>query len=171
MVKLAQRYAKATQSSNLKSDDYHFDTDKLAAVALSGGAGFGNLLFRVKFANDATSYVRLAEEWEWEVKKRAALAGWPLHVKEAAVAKAALKYWLNDLCPVCGGKGVRKMEFVDILSDDPCDTCEGSGKRPIECADQIRRYAVEMVFVLEEIMIAAGRNAMRKLASDMDLGA
>jgi DnaJ-class molecular chaperone len=169
MVKLAQRYAKATQSSNLKSDDYHFDTDKLAAVALSGGAGFGNLLFRVKFANDATSYVRLAEEWEWEVKKRAALAGWPLHVKEAAVAKAALKYWLNDLCPVCGGKGVRKMEFVDILSDDPCDTCEGSGKRPIEADPRIHSHVAAMVLVLEAMTITAGSNAMRKLAADMDL--
>jgi hypothetical protein len=170
MVKLAQKYARATQSSNLKNDGYHFDTDKLAAVALSGG-GFGNLLFRVKFANDATSYVRLAEAWEWEVKKRAALARppWPMHIKEANVAKAALKYWLNDLCPVCGGKGVSKMEFVDVLSDDPCDHCEGSGKRPMECADQIRRYAVEMVYVLEEITIAAGSQAMRKLASDMDL--
>lgn len=167
MVKLAQKYAKATQSSNLKSDDYHFDTDKLAAVALSGGAGFGNLLFRVKFANDATCYVRLAEAWEGEVSKRS--AGWPTHVKPAAVAKAALKYWLNDLCPCCGGKGVRKMEFVDILSDDPCEVCEGSGKRPMDCADQIRRYAVDMVFVLEEITIAAGSQAMRKLASDMDL--
>lgn len=171
MVKLAQKYARATQSSNLKNDDYHFDTDKLAAVALSGGAGFGNLLLRVKYANDVTSYVRLAEAWEWHVKILAATTkpAWPPHVKADAVAKAALKYWLNDLCPVCGGKGVSKMEFVDVLSDDACDHCEGSGKRPMECADQIRRYATEMVYVLEEITIAAGSRAMRKLASDMDL--
>lgn len=171
MVKLAQRYARATQSSNLKSDAFHFDTDKLAAVALSGGAGFGNLLLRVKYANDATSYVHLAEAWEWHVKVLAATArpAWPQHIKADAVAKAALKYWLNDLCPVCGGKGVKKMEFVDVLSDDPCDHCEGSGKRAMDCADQIRRHAVEMVHVLEEITIAAGSQAMRKLASDMDL--
>lgn len=167
MVKLAQRYAKATQSSNLKSDEYHFDTDKLAAVALSGGAGFGNLLFRVKYANDATSYVRLAEAWEGEVSKRG--AGWPAHVKPAAVAKVALKYWLNDLCPCCGGKGVRKMEFVDILSDDPCEVCEGSGKRPIDCDARIVAYVGPMVLVLEAMTITAGSNAMRKLASDMDL--
>jgi hypothetical protein len=167
MVKLAQKYAKATQSSNLKSDELHFDTDRLAAVALSGE--FGALLFRVKYANDHTSYVRLAEEWEWEVKKRAALAGWPVHIKEAAVAKAALKYWLNDLCPVCGGKGVKKMEFVDVLSDDPCDTCEGSGKRPMEAEPRIYHYVSAMVLVLEAMTITAGSNAMRKLASDMDL--
>lgn len=171
MVKLAQKYAKATQSSNLKSDEYHFDTDKLAAVALSGGAGFGNLLFRVKYANDATSYVALAEAWEWEVRRRAAdpKEKWPEHVKPATVAKSALKYWLNDLCPCCGGKGVRKMEFVDILSDEPCEVCEGSGKRPIECDPRIYAYVGPMVLVLEAMTITAGSNAMRKLASDMDV--
>lgn len=169
MVKLAQKYAKATQSSNLKSDEFHFDTDKLAAVALSGE--FGALLFRVKYANDHTSYVRLAEEWEWEVKKRAALSKppWPVHIKAPAVAKAALKYWLNDLCPVCGGKGVKKHEFVDALSDDPCDICEGSGKRPIEADLRIHDHVSAMVLVLEAMTITAGSNAMRKLASDMDL--
>jgi hypothetical protein len=167
MVKLAQKYAKATQSSNLKSDEFHFDTDKLAAVALSGE--FGALLFRVKYANDHTSYVRLAEEWEWGVKKRAALAGWPVHVKEAAVAKAALKYWLNDLCPVCGGKGVKKMEFVDVLSDNPCDVCEGSCKRPLECEPRIKRYVESMVLALESMTITAGHMAISKLASDFGM--
>ena len=171
MVKLAQQYARATQSSNLKSDEYHFDTDTLAAVALSGGPGFGNLLFRVKYANDATSYVQLAEAWEWYVKIRAATSAppWPVHVKDAAVAKASLKYWLNDLCPVCGGKGVQKMEFVDILSDDACESCEGSGKRPMEAEPRIVSYVSEMVLLLESMTITAGSNAMRKLASDMDL--
>lgn len=169
MVKLAQKYAKATMSSNLKSDDYHFDTDKLAAVALSNIAGFGNLLFRVKYANDSTSYVRLAEEWEWEVKKRAALAGWPMHIKEAVVAKAALKYWLNDLCLLCNGKCFRKHEFVDALSDEPCELCEGSGKRPIEADPRIHSHVAAMVLLLEAMTITAGSNAMRKLASDMEL--
>lgn len=171
MVKIAQKYARATQSSNLKSDEFHHDTDKLAAVALSGGAGFGNLLFRVKYANDSTSYVALAEAWEWEVKKRAALdrRPWPLHINAAAVAKASLKYWLNDLCPVCGGKGVKKMEFVDVLSDEPCESCEGSGKRPMDCDARIHGYVAQMVLVIEAMTITAGANAMRRLSSDMDL--
>lgn len=169
MVKLAQSYARATQSSNLKSDEHHFDTDKLAAVALS--SEFGALLFRVKYANDATSYVQLAEAWEWEVKKRAALSRppWPVHVKDAAVAKASLKYWLNDLCPVCGGKGVKKMEFIDILSDDACESCEGSGKKPMECEPRIHWYTSAMVLVLEAITITAGANAIQKLAPEMEL--
>lgn len=166
MAKIAQRYARATQSSNLRSDEHHFDTDSLAAVALS--AEFGSMLFRVKYANDATSYPRLAEQWAWEVKKRAALAGWPIHVKEDVVSKVALKYWLNDLCPACTGKGVKKKDFEDTLSDEPCDVCEGSGKRPIECPDQIRKYVVEMVGSLECMTLSAGHLAMSKLAAEFD---
>lgn len=169
MVKLAQRYAKATQSSNLKSDDMHFDTDKLAAVALSGD--FASLLFRVKYANDATSYVRLAEAWDWDVKKRAALARppWPPHINDAAVAKASLKYWLNDLCPACCGKGVKKMDFEELLSDDACEVCDGSGKRPLQCEPRIEEYVGAMVLVLESMTITAGHMAMAKLSSAMDL--
>lgn len=167
MSKLAQRYARATISSNLKNDQWHFDTDSLAAVALS--SEFGSMLFRVKFANDSTSYVRLAEEWEWEVKKRAAVDGWPVHIKDAVVAKAALKYWLNDLCPLCNGKCLKKHEFVDTLSDEPCDLCEGTGKRPLEADRHNYRYVNEMVGLLDSVAIRAGAVAMKKLARDMDL--
>lgn len=167
MTKIAAQYARATQSSNLKSDELHFDTDKLAAVALSGH--LGSMLFRVKFANDATTYIGLAEAWEWEVKKLAAIDRWPEHIKDATVAKAALKYWLNDLCPACGGKCFQKHEFVDTLSDDPCDLCEGTGKRPLEVEHRIYRYVNEMVGLLDSMAIRAAGVAMKKLAHDMDL--
>lgn len=167
MTRIAQQYARATQSSNLKSDELHFDTDKLAAVALSGH--LGSMLFRVRYANDAGSYVGLAEAWEWEVKKIAAFDHWPEHIREATVAKAALKYWLNDLCPSCGGKCLKKHEFVDSLSDDACELCEGTGKRPLEVEPRIYRYVNEMVGQLDALAIRAAGVAMKKLARDMDL--
>lgn len=163
---IVEKYSRATISSNLRSDEHHFDTDKLAAVALS--SEFGAMLFRVKYANDATTYPRLQEEWRWYVKKRAALAHWPIHVKEQTVADKALAYWLNDLCPACGGRGVKKMDFVDVLSDDPCDVCEGSGKKSISCEPRILKYVEEMVSALEGMTIVAGGNAIRKLADDFN---
>jgi hypothetical protein len=167
MAQMARRYARATQSNNLKSDEFHHDVDSLAAVAMS--TELGSMLFRVKFANDATSYVKLAQTWEWEVKKRAALAGWPVHVKDETVAKTSLKHWLNDLCPACTGKGVQKKAFEETLSDDACEVCEGGGKRPIECADQIRGYVAEMVYALDEAALVAGNAAIAKLAEESDL--
>lgn len=163
---IIERYSRATQSSNLRSDEHHHDTDKLAAVALS--SEFGSMLFRVKYANDATSYRRLGDEWRWYVKKRAALAGWPERINDAQVADESLAYWLNDLCPVCNGKGFKKMEFVDVLSDDACNHCEGSGKKSIEANRHIKRYVEEMVTALEGMTIRAGSQAMSKLADDMD---
>lgn len=163
---IIEKYSRATQSSNLRSDEHHHDVDKLAAVALS--SEFGALLFRVKYANDATSYNRLKDEWRWYVKKRAAVAGWPMHVKELAVADHALNHWINDICPVCGGKCFKKMEFIDVLSDEPCDACEGSGKKSIQCPDQIRKFVGEMVSALEGMTIVAGGQAVSKLADDFD---
>lgn len=167
-MRIVRKYARAAESSNLKNDAYHHDTDTLAAVALSDSQ-FGNLLFRVKYNNDAGSYPRLEEEWRFEVKKRAAVTGWPESVNEQRVADAALKYWLNDICPFCGGRGVKKMEFVDVLSDDPCDHCEGTGKKSIRCHPALLNYVQEMVKVLEGMTMQAAGNAMAKLARDMDL--
>jgi hypothetical protein len=165
---MARRYARATQSNNLKSDEFHHDVDSLAAVAMS--TELGSMLFRVKFANDATSYVRLAQTWEWEVKKRAALAQWPIQINDAMVAKASLKHWLNDLCPACTGKGVQKKPFEDALSDDACEICEGTGKRPVDCHPRIKEYVEQMVFALDEAAVVAGGQAIAKLADDADLG-
>lgn len=167
-MRIIRKYAHAAESSNLKSDAFHHDTDTLAAVALSDRQ-FGSLIFRVKYNNDAGSFKRLGEEWRFEVKKRAAIEGWPESVNEERVADAALNYWLNDLCPFCGGKGVKKMEFVDVLSDDPCDHCEGTGKKSIRCQPALFNYVREMVKVLEGMTYQAAGNAMEKLASDMDL--
>lgn len=167
-MKIVMKYARAAESSNLRNDAYHHDTDTLAAVALSD-LQFGSLLFRAKYSNDAESYKRLEEEWEWEVKKRAALEGWPLRVDEKRVATESLKYWMNDICPVCGGKGVKKMEFVDVLSDEACDHCEGSGKRSVDCDRHIRKWVEEMISALEGMTIMAAGAAMDKLSRDMDL--
>jgi DnaJ-class molecular chaperone len=93
-----------------------------------GDAGYSrSMLFRVKFANDATNYMKLAQTREWKVKKGAALAHWPIEINDAMVAKASLKPRLNDLCPACVGKGVQKKPFEETLSEDPCEVCEGTG--------------------------------------------
>lgn len=168
MTQMARRYARAVQSNNLKSDEFHHDVDSLAAVAMS--TELGSMLFRVKFANDHTSYVKLAQTWEWEVKKRAALAQWPIHIKDETVAKTSLKHWLNDLCPACTGKGVQKKAFEETLSDDPCEVCEGTGKRPVECEPRIKEYVEQMVYAMDEAAVVAGKAAIAKLADEADLG-
>ncbi|MGI4936365.1 MAG: hypothetical protein ACRYF5_06420 [Janthinobacterium lividum] len=178
---IMESYSRATRSSNLKNDATHYATEKLGAVALVGTVTkdgqpdtlreMGALLFRVKYANDHSSYRRLREAWTWDMEKRAALdvPPWPAHIKVEQVAATSLNYWLNDLCPYCGGKGVKKMKFVDVLSDDPCDFCHGTAKRTLECEGRIKPYVLEMVDVLKNLAIEASHSAMARLNTDMDL--
>jgi hypothetical protein len=180
VVKLAQNYARATQSSNLKSDEFHHDTDKLAAVALIGRADangspdalrrIGTLMFRVKYSNDASSYPRLLLEWTNVVLGKAAGRGWPNDVSPKKVARLSLEYWQNDVCPACSGTGHLPMRHApNVLSDDPCRECNGTAKRPIEAKHNLVQYVTDMVECIEEMTRYAGSQAMRKLASDMDL--
>lgn len=180
MVKVAQSYSRATQSSNLKSDEFHFDTDKLAAVALIGQTDangvpdalrrLGTLMFRVKYSNDATSYPRLLLEWTEVVQGKAAGRKWPKEVSPKKIARLSLEYWQNDVCLTCGGKGHLAVRHVpNVLSDDPCFACHGTAKRPIEAKHNLIQYVTDMVECIEEMTRYAGSQAMRKLASDMEL--
>lgn len=167
MAKLAQRYSKATQSSDLTDDQWHTQTDILAAVALS--SALGTLLFRVKYANDATTYPTLLEKWLVIVGKKAALRSWPSHIKITVVAEQSLRHWLHDVCETCAGKGYKVMEGAPILSDEPCKGCHGTGKKPLACEKRHQDYVADMVEALEQMTLRAGSAALRKLAQNMDL--
>lgn len=163
---IALRYIQASQSSNLRSDEHHHHTDTLAAVALSNRE-FGSLLMRVKYASDAGSYHKLKEAWREYVVRKAAQYGWKIHVNREIVADVVLDYWLMDLCRPCGGKGHLELQ-PRVLSDDDCPHCNGSGKRKMEIDGRFKRYALDMLTVIDGLVERAGSNAMAKLASDMD---
>lgn len=164
---IVKSYCRATLSSNLRDDEHHHATEKLAAVALSGK--LGNMLFRVKYANDHTSYNALREAWTEIVKSKAVLRKWPKDVSPRKVARLSLEHWHNDVCTDCGGTGYKTVPYVSsYLSDDECPTCKGTAKRPIQVKHNIRDYVADMVEVIEDMTARAASSAMAKLASDMD---
>jgi hypothetical protein len=170
-VGIIKSYTRATISSNLKDDEFHHDHEKLAAVALSGGStgSPANLLFRVKYANDASSYSALLAELEQIVSAKAALRGWPKHINPLKVARLALEYWVNDICPVCSGKGHLPVDGVpNVLRDEPCHACKGTGTKALMCEENWRKYITEMVEALNGMAVHAGGEAIKKLANDMD---
>lgn len=168
MMKFAQQYSRATHSSNLRSDKYHSDTDKLAAMALSGE--LGTLLFRVKFANDATSYPKLLVKWQEIVAKKAIRRRWPKHITAKKVAVASLDYWLNDVCTVCSGKCYMPLPNTPkVLSDTACQACLGLGKKRLLCEANWRDFITQLVDELEDLARSAAHAAMRKLAVEMTL--
>jgi hypothetical protein len=167
---IVEKYCRATQSSNLKDDAQHHSTEALAAVALSdlGFNGIGNLLFRVKYANDATSYRRLAERWETIVLAKSQHRKWPSHVPPKKVAELALAHFLNDVCPGCSGKGHLPLDAAPILSDDPCPVCAGRGTVDVDCERRLEDYVKDMVESLNEMVRHAGALALRKLAGVLE---
>jgi hypothetical protein len=168
---IVQSYARATISSNLKDDEHHHDHEKLAAVAMSGKltGSPGNLLLRVKYANDATSYKALLAEWETIVGTKAVIRAWPQHIIYQKIAALSLEYWINDICPECGGKGHMPLSGVpSVLHDDACNACGGTGIKALVCDERLRRYIADMVDTLNSMVIHAGGEAIKKLANNMD---
>lgn len=170
-----QRYARAAISSDLTSDAYHSDTDRLAAAALSGEDGaasrtLGTLLFRVKFSNDASSYSMLLSKWVEIVTKKASNRDWPTNIKPAIIADKSLSFWVNDVCPACTGKKYEAVANVpNVLSDNLCRVCDGTGRKPVICGFRERDYVKNMVNELGDIIHSAAGQAMNKLKDDMDL--
>lgn len=168
---ITARYASATRSSNLKDDAHHHQTEPLAAVALCGETGMNDishLIWRVKFANDATSFKPLQMKWMEIVKKKSAHRKWPSHISTYSVATKSLNHFLNDICPVCMGKGHLSLFGTPVLSDEPCPACNGQGVKELDCGKDLRDYVSDMVESLEEMQRFAAVQAMRKLACDAD---
>lgn len=169
-MRAIQKYSRSINSSNLRDDEHNHSTEILAAAAMAERtAKLGTLLFRVKYCNDATTYSALFAGWMGIVETKAGVRQWPSDVSASKVARISLDYWLNDLCTVCGGMGHEPLEHVpQVLHDEPCSCCHGTAKRPIEARHDTVKYVTEMVEVLEAMIIHAGGETMRKLASDMD---
>lgn len=167
MSKIAERYSHSVGSSNLKDDEHHTDTSVLAAVALS--SPFASLLFRVKYANDASSYKQLRVEWIERVTEKADGSHWPTRIKPWKVAVEALDYWLHDRCEACEGRGYQKHEHAPMLTDVACHVCDGTGTVPFKCAQEIEKYAVGLLDDLNHMAYIGGARAMEKEAKAMEM--
>jgi len=172
-MSIAEKYARATISSNLRDDAHHHNTESLAAVALSDPDkinGIGHLLMRVKVANDASSYPALSVKWTVIVESKSINRKWPSHVVAHKVAKASLDHFLNDRCPICTGIGHLPLAGASrpVLSDDPCPACNGQGTRALECNARTLDYVQSMVETLHDLMRHAAGRAMQKLSNDME---
>lgn len=165
MVQLAQKYARAAGSGNLKNDDYHFDTDVVGAMALT--STYGGLLFRVKYCNDAASYEKLLHRWTWVVSTKAMRRKWPAHVAVDKVASLSLNRWLNSVCHACTGRKQTAIFNTSTLSAKNCHVCNGTGEAPLRCNAALRDYVLDMIEVLHADINKAGARAKKKLGKEI----
>jgi hypothetical protein len=162
-MSLAERYARAAISGNLRNDALHVTPDVLAAMALSGR--FGAMLVRVKYCNDASCYYRLLHQWTWIVSTKALRRNWPVQIPIDKVAYLSLRRWINSVCPACTGLGYIKELGAPVLSDRACRLCKGTGQVELRCNPAIRDYVLDMVDELETDMLRAVIRAKKKLRS------
>ncbi len=89
-------------------------------------------VFRLKYANVASSYPQVLADVRSLARKLNANRNWRLrrqHLDE--MSKVVLDYWLSDTCPACEGRAWRAAAGTPYLTDDACPACyERPGKRP-----------------------------------------
>lgn len=165
-MSLAQRYARAAISGNLKNDELHFDTDVLAAMALS--SHFGSLAARVKYCNDGASYRRLLETWTAIVAAKGGHRAWPANVDKTRVAYLSLRRWLSAVCPACSGLQRVKLLGAPVLSERECPACLGTGEIPLRCPPVLRDFVLDMVEELDGAVRRSAARASKKLRRPRD---
>jgi hypothetical protein len=148
-------------SGNLRNDALHNVTDVLAAMALSGS--LSGRLARVKFANDASGFKRLLDEWTWIVSTKAVRRAWPEHVQVDTVAYLSLRHWMSSVCPACTGLKHVKVLGAPVLSERDCPACRGTGEVELRCEPRLRDYVLDMV----EEVDGAFRNGMARASKKL----
>ncbi len=165
-MKLARKYSRAVNSSNLRDDDQHHQTDVLAAMALGSVENhLGPLLYRVKFANQASSYPQLMEKWGRLMLNRSIICVWPEHIKPEKISSLSLDYWLNDACQTCTGRKSDRIDNTPCLSGVDCADCGGTGRRALECDPREIPYVENAVVQLDIIIRRSGNAGERKLSA------
>lgn len=160
-MRIIQKYARATTSSNLKCDDSHHDVDALMAVALCG-VPLGPLLIRAKIGNEESAYRALQPAWLDVVAKTAFMKNWPEKIKVKVVAEKSLRHWMNDACPTCTGRKSDRIDNTPCLSGVDCVDCGGTGKRPVDCDQTHEPYVTRMVYALDTTIMNASCSAQEK---------
>lgn len=158
-MKIIERYAGAVNTSDLRDDERHHQTDILAAVALS--SKLGSLLHRAKNANDQYSIIPLLELWRAACKRRAKEDKWKKVAEE--VADISLWYWLDDLCQVCKGRGHPVIIDTPTLEAATCQDCHGTGRKKLQCSENIKGLVLDGVQILDRMANEAGCKAAKKL--------
>ena len=169
-MKIAERYARATLSSNLRCDDKHSDTDTLMAIALCG-VDMGPLVLRVKMANDVGSLHELKRAWLAVVAKKAFAQSWPDHISVKKAVATSIEYWLNDICPACTGKKSDQIDNTPCLTGVDCPACNGTGKRAVPCDQDHAPYVRDLAYTLDGIALSATNGASTKLRHECAIAA
>jgi len=137
MSDLRKLVASAILGTDL-SDDPNQETplDRIAAFAFSDR--LGNLLWRLRWANDRHSFAPAV----FLLSSRMRVHG-ELRSMREKVAQCALMEWLNDVCVPCQGRGKLVPKDTPIATHS-CTVCNGTGKARHSDAARARALGLEV---------------------------
>lgn len=175
-ITVAERYARATQSSDLSPTvERRTDADVLMAAGIAASGDPRKILalaiYRLGVTGDRSSLWQIVEECDgW-------LAGHLSRKGRRPMPKAArrqlivsvLGWYQNQTCDFCGGTGIAVEEDAGRSVGSICEACHGSCKKPLQrevppayelsarwLADQIDQHALlihkEMAKLLSQRM-------------------
>jgi hypothetical protein len=175
----AEKYLKSLNTSDLRDDEQHRQTEALAAAALAdltGGSGevLGSLLARAKYADGISHKLFEAGNQNMAVLLRAWIkvvaqkgkdrkwlkikAEWDIAALAGIcekIARASLAHWLAGECEVCKGT---KIAFARA-----CICCAGTGREPIQGVVLEVERIKDMISDLEGLYQSHGARAGAKL--------
>lgn len=174
-----EKYLQALNTSDLRDDEQHRQTEALVAAALAdmtGGSGevFGSLLARAKYADGIChktfetgnhNLAVLLSAWTKVVTEKGLARQW-LKIKHewdikaaygmyAKIARMSLAHWLNGECETCHG--------TKIAQRRACSQCAGTGREPIQGGALEVERIKDMISELEGLCQSHGARAGAKL--------
>jgi DnaJ-class molecular chaperone len=178
----AEKYLASLNTSDLRDDEQHRQTEALAAAALAdltGGSGsvFGSMLGRAKvnaiareaIGSGTEGLAALLRAWEGAVIRKGTDRKWikivnpwdidALHGICKKIARVSLAHWLAGECEVCHG--------TTVTSGRSCSHCGGTGREPVQGGALEIDRVKDMISDLEGIYQAHSARAgakMRKAA-------
>jgi hypothetical protein len=174
-----EKYLQSLNTSDLRDDDQHRQTEALAAAALadlSGGSGavFGSLLARAKYADGIChktfeagnhNLAVLLNAWTKVVAQKGLDRQWlkikhpwdihAAHSMYAKIARMSLAHWLEGGCETCNG--------TKIAHGRACAHCGGTGLEPIQGGAVERQKSADMISELEGLYQSHSARASAKL--------
>jgi hypothetical protein len=174
-----EKYLQSLNTSDLRDDELHHQTDALAAAALAdltGGSGevLGSLLARAKYADGVQhktfeagnqNLAVLLRAWTKAVTQKGLARQWlkikhewdikAAHGMYEKIARVSLAHWLQGECEVCHG--------TKIAAGRACTCCAGTGREPIAGGALEVERVKDMISELEGLYQAHGARAGSKL--------
>lgn len=175
----SEKYIHGLRSTDLRDDQFHHNTDALAAAAIADASArnLGSLLHRVKYASTLShqfedgdgNLANLCRQWLAVVTEKGSARKW-IRVQDVPgighlapamykrVADASLAHYLDGKCPTCHGSKVGE-------DRRKCVTCDGSGDAKIlGMSDFEKGRALDMVNELNALESSHAGAASKLLA-------